>query len=58
MTVAGMEMVIFTGFVVGGSGNNTDNDNEGPQIKAWLNDEKFVNGGISKSKSGLDSKTV
>lgn len=37
----------FTAFVVGGSGTNTDNDNDGPEIKPFLNDEKFVNGGIS-----------
>ena len=36
----------FTGFIVGGSSVVTDNDREGPVIKAWLNDEKFVNGGI------------
>lgn len=36
----------YTGFVVGGSSNNPDNDTQGPQIKAWLNDEKFVDGGI------------
>ncbi len=37
----------FTGFIVGGTGNNTGGDNQGPQIKAFLNDEKFVNGGIT-----------
>ncbi len=36
----------FKGFVVGGSSANQDNDKDGPVIKAWLNDEKFVNGGI------------
>lgn len=36
----------FTGFIIGGVGNNSGNDNEGPGIKAYLNDEKFVNGGI------------
>lgn len=36
----------FSGFVVGGSSNNPDNDTQGPQLKAWLNDEKFVDGGI------------
>lgn len=36
----------FTGFVVGGSSNNPDNDTQGPNIKAWMNDEKFVDGGI------------
>lgn len=37
----------FTGFLVGGSGGDTDNDKEGPVIKPFLNDEKFVNGGIT-----------
>jgi len=37
----------FTGFLVGGSGNDADNDKEGPVIKPFLNDEKFVNGGIT-----------
>ena len=37
----------FTGFIVGGSGFQTDTDNNGPVLKAWLNDEKFVNGSIS-----------
>ncbi len=36
----------YTGFVVGGTGTGATNDNAGPHIKAWLNDEKFVNGGI------------
>lgn len=37
----------FTGFLVGGSSPVADNDQEGPQIKAYLNDESFVNGGTS-----------
>lgn len=37
----------FTGFIVGGAGNNIGGDNEGPEIKPYLNDEKFVNGGIT-----------
>ena len=43
----------FTGFIVGGSGNSTDNDNVGPEIKPFLNDEKFVNGGISNENPVL-----
>ncbi len=35
----------FTGFLVGGSGG-TLSDNTGPEIKAFLNDEKFVSGTI------------
>jgi len=38
---------IFSNFIVGGIGSNTTNDNEGPVIKAYLNDEKFVNGGVT-----------
>ena len=38
---------IFSNFIVGGIGNNASNDNEGPVIKAFLNDEKFVNGGVT-----------
>lgn len=36
-----------TTIVVGGAGSNPMNDQTGPIIKAWLNDEKFVNGGIT-----------
>lgn len=37
----------FTNFIIGGTGNNASDDKEGPVIKAWLNDEKFVNGGTT-----------
>lgn len=37
----------FTGFLVGGTGNEAGNDKEGPEIKPFLNDEKFANGGIT-----------
>jgi hypothetical protein len=40
----------FNGFLVGGSVNVIDNDKEGPQIKAWLNDDKFVSGSIVNQK--------
>ena len=36
----------YNSFIVGGSGAGSS-DNLGPEIKAWLNDEKFVNGGIT-----------
>lgn len=36
----------FSGFKIGGSEVATDPDKSGPEIKAWLNDEKFVNGSI------------
>ena len=38
---------VFSNFIVGGIGSNSTNDNEGPVIKAFLNDEKFVNGGVT-----------
>lgn len=38
---------LFTNFLVGGIAANNGNDHEGPQIKLFLNDEKFVNGGVS-----------
>jgi len=37
----------FTNFIIGGTANNIDNDKEGPVIKAYLNDDKFVNGSIT-----------
>ena len=43
----------FTGFLVGGSLNQGSGDKEGPEIKAWLNDEKFVNGGITNQQPVL-----
>lgn len=36
----------FNNFYVGGSFANISNDKTGPIIKAFLNDEKFVNGGL------------
>ena len=37
----------YNGFIVGGTGTNSNNDNQGPDIKTYLNDERFVNGGIT-----------
>jgi hypothetical protein len=37
----------FTNFIIGGIDNNPNNDKQGPVIKAYLNDEKFVNGSIT-----------
>jgi hypothetical protein len=33
--------------IVGGISGAMVNDNEGPEIKAWLNDDRFVNGSIT-----------
>lgn len=35
--------------VIGGISNSGITDNEGPVVKAYLNDEQFVNGGIANS---------
>lgn len=43
----------FTHLIVGGNSNGTDADREGPQIKAYLNDELFVNGGITNQNPVL-----
>jgi hypothetical protein len=43
----------FTGFIIGGVGSGLNNDNAGPVIKAWLNDEKFVNGSITNQNPVL-----
>ncbi|HEX2630168.1 MAG TPA: type IX secretion system sortase PorU, partial [Chitinophagaceae bacterium] len=43
----------FRGFVIGGAGNNAGNDHEGPEIKPYLNDERFVNGGITNENPVL-----
>lgn len=37
----------FNDFIIGGFGTGASNDNAGPEIKAWLNDEKFVNGSVT-----------
>lgn len=38
----------YTNIIIGGSGNGVT-DNAGPVIKAYLNDEKFVNGSVSNA---------
>jgi len=43
----------FTNLIIGGTLNSSDSDKEGPVIKAWLNDEKFVNGGITNENPVL-----
>lgn len=39
---------LMNDLLVGGTGSGVD-DREGPTIKAWLNDEKFVDGGITNA---------
>lgn len=43
----------FSNFIVGGTGNDAGSDNQGPEIKAYLNDEKFVNGSITNQNPVL-----
>ena len=43
----------FKNFIIGGSSTIGETDREGPIIKAWLNDEKFVNGSIANQSSVL-----
>lgn len=38
-----------TNITIGGISNTSSNDNQGPDIKAYLNDEKFVNGSITNA---------
>jgi hypothetical protein len=39
--------------LVGGISSTALNDNEGPQIRGWLNDEQFVNGSITNANPVL-----
>jgi hypothetical protein len=43
----------FTNLIIGGAGSAVDNDKAGPEIKPFLNDEKFVNGGITNENPVL-----
>lgn len=43
----------FTQFVIGGIGTAVANDRNGPVIRAWLNDELFVNGGLTNPQPVL-----
>jgi hypothetical protein len=43
---------VFGDFVVGGSGDSI-NDKEGPEIRAFLNDERFINGSITNENPVL-----
>lgn len=42
----------FSGIIIGGTGDSI-NDKEGPEIRAFLNDEKFVSGGITNENPVL-----
>lgn len=43
----------FTDFLVGGTANGGTDDQVGPDIKAYLNDERFVNGGLTNENPVL-----
>ncbi len=45
-----------TSFFIGGIGNTTITDKTGPLIKGFLNDERFVNGGLTNDNPILISK--
>ncbi len=43
----------FTNFIIGGAGNSIGGDNAGPEIKPYLNDELFANGGLTNQNPVL-----
>lgn len=43
---------VDTSLMVGGTGAGSD-DKEGPEIQAWLNDRKFINGGLTNAQPVL-----
>lgn len=44
---------VFNNIYIGGTASNVLNDNAGPTIKAFLNNDKFVNGGLVNENSIL-----
>lgn len=46
----------FNGFIVGGAGSNINNDQVGPTIQLYLNDDRFVNGGVANQHPFLIAK--
>jgi hypothetical protein len=40
---------VSTNIIIGGIASNLGNDNTGPEIRAYLNDERFVNGSITNA---------
>lgn len=44
---------LFTRFIIGGAGNDAGADHEGPEIHAYLNDDRFVNGSITNARPVL-----
>lgn len=46
----------FSNFIIGGTDTNGLDDNEGPTIELFLNDENFVSGGITDANPTLIAK--
>ncbi|HEY8386957.1 MAG TPA: type IX secretion system sortase PorU, partial [Parasegetibacter sp.] len=49
---------VYRNIIVGGVGENSGDDKTGPEIKAWLNDESFVNGSITNENPVLYLKLI
>lgn len=47
---------LFSDFFVGGAGSGISMDNKGPEINLYLNDERFVNGGLVNQQPILLAK--
>jgi hypothetical protein len=43
----------FDNFIIGGASNKSITDNNGPDVRIYLNDEKFVSGGITNENPML-----
>lgn len=46
----------FAGFIAGGSSGSTESDNKGPEIRLFLNDDLFANGGLTNQSPVLIAK--
>ncbi len=46
----------FAGFIAGGSSGSPETDNQGPEIRLFLNDELFANGGLTNQFPVLIAK--
>jgi hypothetical protein len=44
---------VFRNFIVGGNNNNPITDNKGPDIRVYMNDTRFVSGGITSKNPVL-----
>jgi len=46
----------FKDFIIGGTSNNISEDNEGPEIKLYMNDSTFINGGMTNQSPSVFAK--